>query len=217
MAAVVPWCASSASSSSSSGRSLRPSSASRTPLVSPFLGSVQGRVSLVHSVRKAPSLKVGKSFQVRCQEAVIPKEQRWMFEPSEIDGPDIWNKTWYPKAADHENTKKTWYIVDATDKILGRLASTIAIHIRGKNLAAYTPSVDMGAYVIVINAEKVAVSGKKRTQKLYRRHSGRPGGMKVETFDQLQKRIPERIVEHAVRGMLPKGRVREIYHWSLKI
>lgn len=87
MAAVVPWCASSASSSSSSGRSLRPSSASRTPLVSPFLGSVQGRVSLVHSVRKAPSLKVGKSFQVRCQEAVIPKEQRWMFEPSEIDGP----------------------------------------------------------------------------------------------------------------------------------
>ena len=63
---------------------------------------------------------------------------------------DIWNKTWYPKAADHVNTEKTWYIVDATDKILGRLASTIAIHIRGKNLATYTPSVDMGAYVIVV-------------------------------------------------------------------
>lgn len=63
---------------------------------------------------------------------------------------DIWNKTWYPKAADHISTEKTWYIVDATDKILGRLASTIAIYIRGKNLATYTPSVDMGAYVIVV-------------------------------------------------------------------
>lgn len=63
---------------------------------------------------------------------------------------DIWNTTWYPKAADHVNTAKTWYIVDATDKILGRLASTIAIHIRGKNLATYTPSVDMGAFVIVV-------------------------------------------------------------------
>lgn len=148
---------------------------------------------------------------------MIPREQRWMFEESETYGPDIWNKTWYPKAADHINTEKTWYIVDATDKILGRLASTIAIHIRGKNLATYTPSVDMGAYVIVVNAEKVAVSGKKRTQKLYRRHSGRPGGMTVETFDQLQKRIPERIIEHAVRGMLPKGRLGRSLFTHLKV
>lgn len=65
---------------------------------------------------------------------------------------DIWNKTWYPKAADHVNTSKPWYVVDATDKILGRLASTIAIHIRGKNLATYTPSVDMGAFVIVVRS-----------------------------------------------------------------
>lgn len=136
-----------------------------------------------------------------------------MFEDSEINGPDIWNETWYPKGADHVNTDKPWYIVDATDKILGRLASTIAIHIRGKNLATYTPSVDMGAFVIVVNAEKVAVSGKKRNQKLYRRHSGRPGGMTVETFDQLQQRIPERILEHAVRGMLPKGRLgRQLFN-----
>lgn len=63
---------------------------------------------------------------------------------------DIWNKTWYPKAADHVTTAKTWYIVDATDMILGRMASTIAIHMRGKNLASYTPSVDMGAFVIVV-------------------------------------------------------------------
>jgi large subunit ribosomal protein L13 len=103
--------------------------------------------------------------------------------------------------------KKQWYIVDATDKRLGRLASTVAIHIRGKNMPTYTPSTDMGAYVIIVNAEKVAVTGKKRSQKLYRRHSGRPGGMTEETFESLQRRIPERIIEHAVRGMLPKGRV----------
>ncbi|TQD79895.1 hypothetical protein C1H46_034527 [Malus baccata] len=86
------------------------------------------------------------------------------------------------------------------------MASTIAIYIRGKNLATYTPSVDMGAFVIVVNAEKVTVSGNKRNQKLYKRHSGRPGDMTVETFDQLQQRIPERIIEHAVRGMPPLSR-----------
>ncbi|XP_030516598.1 50S ribosomal protein L13, chloroplastic [Rhodamnia argentea] len=160
-----------------------------------------------------------RNFAVRCQKdlSVVPLDQRWMFEESEVDGPDIWNNTWYPKAGDHVNTEKPWYIVDATDKILGRLASTIAIHIRGKNLATYTPSVDMGAFVIVVNAEKVAVSGKKRTQKLYRRHSGRPGGMKVETFSQLQQRIPERIIEHAVRGMLPKGRLGRALFNHLKV
>ncbi|KAE8733651.1 50S ribosomal protein L13 [Hibiscus syriacus] len=130
---------------------------------------------------------------------------------------DIWNNTWYPKAKDHVNTEKSWYVVDATDKILGRLASIIAVHIRGKNLPTYTPSVDMGAFVILVNAEKVAVSGKKRTQKLYRRHSGRPGGMKVETFNQLHQRIPEMIIEHAVRGMLPKGRLGRALFNHLKV
>ncbi|GFZ05066.1 ribosomal protein L13 family protein [Actinidia rufa] len=166
-----------------------------------------------------PSVRTSRTLQIRCQEkaVVVPLDQRWMFDETEARGPDIWNKTWYPKAADHVNTEKTWYVVDATDKILGRLASTIAIHIRGKNLATFTPSVDMGAFVIVVNAEKIAVSGKKRTQKLYRRHSGRPGGMTVETFDQLQKRIPERIIEHAVRGMLPKGRLGRALFNHLKV
>ncbi|KAK6154258.1 hypothetical protein DH2020_008506 [Rehmannia glutinosa] len=164
-----------------------------------------------------PSFQLNRVSKICCQEktAIVPAGQQWMFD--DITGPDVWNKTWYPKAADHINTDKPWYIVDATDKILGRLASTIAIHIRGKNLATYTPSVDMGAFVIVVNAEKVAVSGKKRTQKLYRRHSGRPGGMTVETFDQLQKRIPERIIEHAVRGMLPKGRLGRSLFTHLKV
>ncbi|XP_042040040.1 50S ribosomal protein L13, chloroplastic-like isoform X2 [Salvia splendens] len=174
-------------------------SSSSSPRTTPFLG-----FSLAASTK--PSLQSKRLFYICCQEksSAIPAEQQWMFD--DLTGPDVWNKTWYPKAKDHIPTSKTWYVVDATDKILGRLASTIAIHIRGKNLATYTPSVDMGAHVIVVNAEKIAVSGKKRTQKLYRRHSGTPGGMKVETFDQLQKRIPERIIEHAVRGMLPKGR-----------
>ncbi|KAJ6814984.1 50S ribosomal protein L13, chloroplastic [Iris pallida] len=183
--------------------------------------SISPRFSLL--IGSSSKLPKTSSTRIRCQQArqaaapIIPREQRWMFEESEINGPDIWNKTWYPKASDHVTTEKTWYVVDATDKILGRLASTIAIHIRGKNLATYTPSVDMGAYVIVVNAEKVAVSGKKRTQKLYRRHSGRPGGMKVETFDQLQQRIPERIIEHAVRGMLPKQRLGRTLFTHLKV
>ncbi|XP_011002774.1 PREDICTED: 50S ribosomal protein L13, chloroplastic-like isoform X2 [Populus euphratica] len=183
-----------------------------TPFVAGFSFS-QSKLKPCVKTSLFPLNKGSRSFEVRCEKKEknvvtrVPLDQRWLFEESELNGPDIWNTTWYPKAADHINTEKTWYVVDATDKILGRLASTIAIYIRGKNLATYTPSVDMGAFVIVVNAEKVAVSGKKRTQKLYRRHSGRPGGMKVETFDQLQQRIPERIIEHAVRGMLPKGRV----------
>lgn len=174
------------------------------------------------SQNKSAGIKSPRStctrLQIRCGgEIYIPEEHRELYEEIEKLGPIISQKTWYPKAADHENAKKTWYIVDATDKILGRLASTIAIHIRGKNLATFTPSVDMGAYVIVVNAEKIAVSGNKRTQKLYRRHSGRPGGLKVETFDHLQKRIPERIVEHAVRGMLPKGRLGRRLFTHLKV
>ncbi|KAH9781074.1 50S ribosomal protein L13 [Citrus sinensis] len=195
------------SSSSSSFKTLN-TGTTISSSTTPFLGFS------VASAKSTSPLNTKRSFKVRCCQnlSLVPDNQRWMFEQSEVNGPDIWNNTWYPKAADHRHSDKTWYVVDATDKILGRLASTIAIHIRGKNLATYTPSVDMGAYVIVVNAEKVAVSGKKRTQKIYRRHSGRPGGMKEETFDQLQHRIPERIIEHAVRGMLPKGRLgRELF------
>ncbi|KAG6383669.1 hypothetical protein SASPL_156569 [Salvia splendens] len=195
------------------------SPSSSSPRTTPFLG-----FSLSASTNK-PSLQSNRLFYICCQDksSAIPAEQQWMFD--DLTGPDVWNKTWYPKAKDHIPTSKTWYIVDASDKILGRLASTIAIHIRGKNLATYTPSVDMelmilennGSVTSQVNAEKVAISGKKRTQKLYRRHSGTPGGMKVETFDQLQKRIPERIIEHAVRGMLPKGRLGRSLFTHLKV
>mmetsp|Transcript_7807 Transcript_7807/g.14777 ORF Transcript_7807/g.14777 Transcript_7807/m.14777 type:complete len:227 (-) Transcript_7807:222-902(-) len=133
-------------------------------------------------------------------------------------GPDLYNKSYYPKAADHEQVNKPWYIVDAEGQTLGRLATLVAGHLRGSNLPTYTPSVDMGGYVVVINAEKVIVTGNKGSDKLYRRHTtGRPGKMKIETFDQLQARIPERIVEKAVKGMLPKGRLGRTLFTHLKV
>jgi large subunit ribosomal protein L13 len=110
------------------------------------------------------------------------------------------NRTFLPKEDDRQ-----WYVIDAADQRLGRLAVEIARILRGKNKPTYTPHLDTGDFVIVINAEKVAVTGKKSSQKLYRRHSGRPGGMKEETFDKLIKRVPERIIERAVKGMLPKN------------
>ena len=124
------------------------------------------------------------------------------------------NQTYLPP---QESIEREWYVVDATAQRLGRLASEIAIVLRGKNKPEYTPHMDTGGFVIVINAEKVVVTGKKRTQELYRRHSGRPGGMKTETFAQLQNRIPERIVEHAVKGMLPKNSLGRQLFTKLKV
>ena len=112
------------------------------------------------------------------------------------------NKTYLPPV---DTIERKWYVIDATDQRLGRLASEIAKVLRGKNKPSYTPFMDVGDFVIIINAEKVSVTGKKRTQKLYRRHSGRPGGMKTETFAKLQARVPERIIEQAIKGMLPKN------------
>lgn len=110
-----------------------------------------------------------------------------------------------------------WFIVDATNQRLGRLASEIANILRGKNKPIFTPHMDTGDFVVVINAEKIEVTGKKRSQKLYRRHSGRPGGMKVETFEKLQARVPERIVEQAVKGMLPKNTLGRKLFTKLKV
>lgn len=124
------------------------------------------------------------------------------------------NKTYLPP---QETMERNWYIVDAADQRLGRLASEIAIRLRGKNKPVYTPHLDTGDFVVVINAEKVDITGKKSSQKLYRRHSGRPGGMKTETFNQLQARIPERIIEQAVKGMLPKNTLGRQLFTKLKV
>lgn len=124
------------------------------------------------------------------------------------------NKTVVPKLEDIE---KKWFIVDAENQRLGRLATEIANVLRGKNKPTFTPHLDTGDFVIVINADKVVVTGRKAEQKLYRRHSGRPGGMKVEAFNKLQKRIPERIIETAVKGMLPKNSLGRSLFTKLKV
>ena len=112
----------------------------------------------------------------------------------------VMNKTSLPPV---DSIERHWYVVDAENQTLGRLATEVAAVLRGKNNPSFTPHLDTGDFVVVVNAEKVRVSGKKPQQKIYRRHSGRPGGMKTETFEALQERIPERIVEKAIKGMLP--------------
>ena len=124
------------------------------------------------------------------------------------------NKTITPN---QEILDQKWYVVDAADQRLGRLASEVAQILRGKNKATFTPHMDTGDFGIIVNAEKVAVTGRKSTQKVYRRHSGRPGGMKTETFEKLQKRIPERIIEQAVKGMLPKNSLGRKLFTKLKV
>lgn len=124
------------------------------------------------------------------------------------------NKTYVPPVATME---RNWYVVDATNQRLGRLASEIAMVLRGKNKPTYTPHLDTGDFVIVINADKVDITGKKRVQKVYRRHSGRPGGMKTESFEKLQARLPERIIEVAVKGMLPKNSLGRQLFTKLKV
>ena len=124
------------------------------------------------------------------------------------------NKTLLPSPA---TLDRQWYVVDAADQTLGRLASEVAQILRGKNKPTYTPHLDTGDFVVVINAEKVRVSGNKSTDKLYRRHSGRPGGMKTETFAHLQARLPERIVEVAIKGMLPHNALGRQMFRKLKV
>ncbi len=110
-------------------------------------------------------------------------------------------------SANAANVTKEWVVIDATDQILGRLASRVALILRGKNKANYTPHVDCGDNVIVINATKVRLTGKKLTDKVYVRHTGYPGGQRFETPKELLNRKPLAVVEHAIKGMLPKNKL----------
>ena len=108
--------------------------------------------------------------------------------------------------------ERKWYVVDATGYTIGRLASEVAKVLRGKNKPTYTPSMDTGDYVIVVNAEKITVTGKKLDDKVYYNHSGWVGGLKETTLREMLAKHPERVIEHAVKGMLPKGPLgREMY------
>jgi len=110
-----------------------------------------------------------------------------------------------------------WYVVDATDRTLGRLATEIARRLRGKHKAEYTPHVDTGDYIIVVNAEKVFVSGNKETKKIYYRHSGYPGGIKSTSLKRLREAKPEELLEKAVRGMLPRNPLGRAVFRKLKV
>lgn len=123
-------------------------------------------------------------------------------------------KSYIAKPAEVE---RKWYVIDAEDKTLGKIASEVAPILRGKKKPIYTPHVDTGDYVIVINAEKVRVTGKKEEQKIYKSHSGYPGGLKETTLRELRAKKPEEIIRHAVKGMMPKGKLGRQMFKKLKV
>jgi large subunit ribosomal protein L13 len=123
-------------------------------------------------------------------------------------------KTYVAKPTDRE---RNWLVVDATGQTLGRLATQIADALRGKRKPEYTPHIDTGDFVVVVNAEKISVSGKKRTDKRYYRHSGYPGGLRSRTFEEMQARRPEEIIRLAVKGMLPRNRLARRQITKLKV
>src|SRR5262245_55156053 len=125
-------------------------------------------------------------------------------------------RTWSPKQEDLQAGKR-WYIVDAEGRTLGRLATAIASTLRGKAKPTFTPHADMGDFVIVINAEKVALTGKKETQKFFIRHSGYPGGLRRRSIREIRATHPERIIENAVRGMLPRNVLGQRQFRKLKV
>jgi len=120
-------------------------------------------------------------------------------------------------SANKATVSKEWLVIDATDQVLGRLASTVARILRGKHKTNFTPHVDCGDHVIVINAEKVALTGRKMSDKQYVRHSGYPGGQSFQTPKNILVKYPERLVEHAVKGMLPKNRLGRSIYRNLKV
>ena len=122
--------------------------------------------------------------------------------------------TFVPSSKD---TNRKWFVVDATGKTLGRLASGAARVLTGKNSTQYTPYIDTGDHVIVINAEKIVLTGLKSQQKMYRRYTGFPGGLREEEFEKLLSRRPEAIVEQAIKGMLPKSRMGRQMATKLKV
>jgi large subunit ribosomal protein L13 len=119
--------------------------------------------------------------------------------------------------ANAQDRTRDWYVVDAEGKTLGRLATQIADVLRGKRKASYTPHIDTGDFVIVVNAEKISVTGNKRANKLYHRHSGYPGGLRTRTLDQMLVLRPEEVIRKAVKGMMPRNRLARKQLTKLKV
>jgi large subunit ribosomal protein L13 len=120
-------------------------------------------------------------------------------------------------SAKPETVKRDWYIVDASGKTLGRMAAEIAHRLRGKHKPEFTPHVDTGDYIVVINADKIRVTGNKAKDKMYHRHSGFPGGIKSVSFEKLLDKAPERPIQSAVKGMLPRGPLGRAMFKKLKV
>jgi large subunit ribosomal protein L13 len=120
-------------------------------------------------------------------------------------GAFAWMNAMKTFSAKHHEVKRDWLVVDASDKVLGRLASQIALRLRGKHKPEYTPHVDTGDFIVVVNASKLRVTGSKEENKIYYRHSGYPGGVYETSFSKMQDRFPGRALQIAVKGMLPKG------------
>ena len=116
-----------------------------------------------------------------------------------------------------EDAQHGWYLVDATGKTLGRLCTQIAMRLQGKHKPEYTPHVDTGDYIVVINAEKIHLTGKKRTDKIYHHYTGYPGGIKSITMEQMMRKAPERIIEKAVKGMMPRNKLSRVMLSKLKV
>lgn len=116
-----------------------------------------------------------------------------------------------------ETAQHHWYVVDAADKTLGRISTVIASYLRGKHKPEFTPNVDTGDYIVVINAEKVQVTGNKTKDKIYHSHTGYPGGLKSISFEKLIEKAPERTIQNAVKGMLPKGPLGRAMFKKLKV
>ena len=123
-------------------------------------------------------------------------------------------KTYYAKPSE---VQREWLLVDATDMTLGRLASEVAQILRGKNKPTYTPHIDTGDFVVIVNAEKIKITGAKAADKVYYRHTGYVGHLKSETFTEAMEKHPTRVIEHAVRGMLPKGTLGTQMYKKLKV
>ena len=123
-------------------------------------------------------------------------------------------KTFTPKPSDIDHM---WYVVDARNEVLGRLASKVAHVLRGKHKPTFAPHIDAGDFVIVINADKIRVTGRKAQQKRYTRYSGYPGGLKTTVYEDMMKKHPERVLEHAIKGMLPKTRLGRQMIKKLKV
>ena len=120
-------------------------------------------------------------------------------------------------SAKAETVVRDWYVIDAADRTLGRLATFVATRLRGKHKAEFTPHVDTGDYIVIVNADKVRVTGKKSKDKMYYRYSGYPGGMKSKSFEEMIASSPEQVIELAVKGMMPKNRLSRAMLGKLKV